>query len=104
MRNPICPGHSHSLLRNPWALTVVQRSHQLEHPLFFYAWGLPPDEHYSKRPNHGQERSWRAEVESKKKYIQQIVYEPILVSTWALTRNIWVQCTALFGTRGQMVT
>ena len=73
-------------------------------PPFFDAWGLPPGEHYSKRPNHGQERSWRAEVESKKKYIQQIVYEPVLVSTWALTRNIWVQCTALFGTRGQKVT
>ena len=36
----------------------------------FYAWGLPPGEHYSKRPNHGQECSWRAEVQSKKKYIQ----------------------------------
>ena len=38
---------------------------------FFDAWGLPPGEHYSKRPNHGQEHSWRAEVQSKKKYIQQ---------------------------------
>ena len=47
---------------------------------FFYAWGLPPGEHYSKRPNHGQERSWRAEVQSKKKYIQQIVFELVLVS------------------------
>ena len=48
---------------------------------FFYAWGVPPGEHYSKRLNHGQERSCRAEVQSKKKYIQQIVYEPVLVSS-----------------------
>ena len=31
---------------------------------FFDAWGLPAGEHYSKRPNHGQERSWRADVQS----------------------------------------
>ena len=71
---------------------------------FFDAWGLPPGEHYSKRPNQGQERSWRAEVQSNKKYIQQKVYEPVLVSASALTRITWVQCTALLGTRGQMVT
>ena len=89
-----------------WAAfhSIASSDSASEAPFFFYAWGLPPGEHYSKRPNHGQERSWRAEVQSKKKYIQQIVYEPVLVSTWALTRNIWVQCTALFGTRGQMVT
>ena len=52
-------------------------------PPFFDAWGLPPGEHYSKRPNHRQERSWRAEVQSKKKYIQQIVYEPVLDSNRA---------------------
>ena len=71
---------------------------------FFDAWGLPPGKHYSKRPKHGQGRSWRAEVQSKKRYMQQIVYEPVLVSTWALTRDIWVQCTALFRTRVQIVT
>ena len=33
MHTPIYPNHSHSLLRTPRALTVVQRSHHLEHPL-----------------------------------------------------------------------
>ena len=47
-------------------------------PAFFDALGLSAGEHYSKRPNHRQERSWRAEVQSKKKYIQQIVYERVL--------------------------
>ena len=39
--------------------------------LFFDAWGFPPGEHYSKRANHGQERSWRAEVKSKRKYVHK---------------------------------
>ena len=63
-------------------------------PFFFYAWGLPPGEHYSKRPNHGQERSWRAEVQSKKKYIQQLVYVPVPVLTRA-QRMIPSGCSTL---------
>ena len=47
------------------------------HASFLMHGGCPPGEHYSKRPNHGKERSWR--VQSKKKYIQQIVYEPVPV-------------------------
>ena len=69
--------HFHCHLASPY--------HRLEAPRdsFFDAWGLPPGKHYSKRPNHGQERSWRAEVQSKKKYIQQLVYVPVPVLTRA---------------------
>ena len=64
-----------------WAFTISKAVSSFHRYGFFDAWGLPPGEHYSKRANHGQERSWRAEVQIKKKYIQQMVYALVLVST-----------------------
>ena len=66
--------------------------HSLLCLVFFYAWGLPPGEHYSKRPHHGQERAWRADVQSKKNYAMSSLPTSVtapMTLTSALDPLVW---------------